>query len=116
MNLEKKKGGGGCCCSSAATVDNVKWVEERAGVTRPNFLKLLVTVQLLDTSQTSRYRIVLDELGYRKLPARWIPKQLSDDHKKQRLGVRRNLLKGNIRIARVVAGVAEKLSLTTTTE
>ena len=80
-------GGGGGCCSSAATVDNVKWVEERAGVTRPNVLKLLVTAQLLDISQTSRYRIVLDELGYRKLPARLLPKQLSDDHKKQRLGV-----------------------------
>ena len=32
------------------------------------------------------YRIVTDRLSYRKFCARWVPKQLTDFHKTQRMG------------------------------
>jgi transposase len=38
------------------------------------------------TSRTTLYRIVTDRLGYRKFCARWVPKQLTDFHKTQRMG------------------------------
>jgi hypothetical protein len=38
------------------------------------------------TSRTTLYRIVTDRLGYHKLCARWVPKQLTDFHKTQRMG------------------------------
>ena len=39
------------------------------------------------------HRIVFDELGYRKVSARWVPKQLTDNHKEQRLDICRELLR-----------------------
>ncbi|GFN76157.1 histone-lysine N-methyltransferase SETMAR [Plakobranchus ocellatus] len=38
----------------------------------------------LDISKTNFYEIVHDKLGYRKISARWVPKMLSDEHKRQR--------------------------------
>ncbi|GFO16043.1 histone-lysine N-methyltransferase SETMAR [Plakobranchus ocellatus] len=34
----------------------------------------------LDIPKTNVYEIVNDELGYRKVSARWVPKMLSDAH------------------------------------
>ena len=38
------------------------------------------------TSRTILYRIVTDRWGYHKFCARWVPKQLTDFHKTQRVG------------------------------
>jgi len=38
------------------------------------------------TSRTTLYRIVMDRLGYHMFCARWVPKQLTDFHKTQRMG------------------------------
>ena len=38
------------------------------------------------TSRTTLYRIFTDRLGYHKFSARWVPKQLTDFHKIQRMG------------------------------
>jgi histone-lysine N-methyltransferase SETMAR len=37
-------------------------------------------------SRTSLFRIVTERLGYHKFCARWVPKQLTDVHKAQRMG------------------------------
>ena len=39
----------------------------------------------LDLPNTTVRRILHDELGYRKVSARWVPKQLTDDHKVKRM-------------------------------
>jgi len=38
------------------------------------------------TSRTTLYRIVTDRLGDHKFCSRWVPKQLTDFHKNQRMG------------------------------
>ena len=38
------------------------------------------------SSRTTLYQIVTDRLGYHKFCARWVPKQLTDFHKTQRMG------------------------------
>ncbi|GFS16811.1 histone-lysine N-methyltransferase SETMAR [Elysia marginata] len=38
-------------------------------------------------------RIVFDELGYRKVSARWVPKRLIDNHREQRLDISCELLR-----------------------
>jgi hypothetical protein len=37
-------------------------------------------------SRTSLFRIVTERLGYHKFCARWVPKQLTDVHKAQKMG------------------------------
>jgi len=39
-----------------------------------------------EVSKTTIHKAVADKLGYRKLCARWVPKMLTDDHKKKRMG------------------------------
>ncbi|GFN73695.1 histone-lysine N-methyltransferase SETMAR [Plakobranchus ocellatus] len=41
----------------------------------------------LDIPKTNVYEIVHDKLGYRKVSARWVPKMLSDEHKRQRVEI-----------------------------
>jgi len=38
----------------------------------------------LNMSHGSAYSIVHDDLGYRRVCSRWVPRQLSDDHKRAR--------------------------------
>ncbi|GFN88345.1 histone-lysine N-methyltransferase SETMAR [Plakobranchus ocellatus] len=42
--------------------------------------------------KTNVYEIVHDKLGYRKVSARWFPKMMSDEHKRQRLEISQILL------------------------
>ncbi|GFS15857.1 histone-lysine N-methyltransferase SETMAR [Elysia marginata] len=56
-------------------------------------LKLHEIASSLESSETSAPRIVFDELGYRKISAKWVPKQLTDNHKEQRLDICRELLR-----------------------
>ncbi|GFN76346.1 histone-lysine N-methyltransferase SETMAR [Plakobranchus ocellatus] len=46
----------------------------------------------LDILKTNFYEIVHDKLGYRKVSARWVPKMLSDEHKRQRVEISQILL------------------------
>ncbi|GFN82698.1 histone-lysine N-methyltransferase SETMAR [Plakobranchus ocellatus] len=42
--------------------------------------------------KTNVYEIVHDKLGYRRVSARWVPKMLSDEHKRQRVEISQILL------------------------
>ena len=60
-------------------------------------------------SRTTLYRIVTDRLGYHKFCARWVPKQLTDLHKTQRMGsaltfLQRYLEEGDEFLDRIVTG------------
>ncbi|GFN78231.1 histone-lysine N-methyltransferase SETMAR [Plakobranchus ocellatus] len=46
----------------------------------------------LDLPKTNVHEIVHDKLGYRKVPPRWVPKMLSDEHKRQRVEISKILL------------------------
>ncbi|GFO07081.1 histone-lysine N-methyltransferase SETMAR [Plakobranchus ocellatus] len=46
----------------------------------------------LDIPKTNVYEIVYDKLGYRKVAAKWVPKMLSDEHKRQRVEISQILL------------------------
>ncbi|GFR95029.1 sorting nexin-13 [Elysia marginata] len=65
----------------------------------PAYVKLLGELGLLDNKDdedscsVNDGRIVFDELGYRKVSARWVPEQLTDNHKEQRLDICRELLR-----------------------
>jgi histone-lysine N-methyltransferase SETMAR len=57
--------------------------------------QLLLTdcrMELKEIAYTTVYRIVHDTLGYRKVSARWVPKELTEHHKAQRTGVSLNNL------------------------
>jgi hypothetical protein len=45
-----------------------------------------ISEEFPQNSMTTLYRIVKDRLGYHKFCARWVPKQLTDFHKTQRMG------------------------------
>ncbi|GFY51940.1 uncharacterized protein TNIN_299271 [Trichonephila inaurata madagascariensis] len=50
-------------------------------------LKLKELHQILpEVSMTTLYEVVIVMLGYRKLCARWVPKMLTEEHKKKRMG------------------------------
>lgn len=38
-----------------------------------------------DVSKTTIHKILTDDLGYAKVCARWVPKMLTEDHKRQRV-------------------------------
>ncbi|GFO21755.1 histone-lysine N-methyltransferase SETMAR [Plakobranchus ocellatus] len=48
----------------------------------------------LDIPKTNDYEIVHDKLGYCKVSARWVPKLLSDEHKRQRLEISQSCCTG----------------------
>jgi histone-lysine N-methyltransferase SETMAR len=50
------------------------------------FTILELSEEFPQTSRTTLYRIVTDRLGYHKFCPRWVPKQLTDFHKTQRIG------------------------------
>ncbi|GFW50358.1 uncharacterized protein TNCV_2886641 [Trichonephila clavipes] len=41
---------------------------------------------ILEVSMTTLYEAVTVKLGYQKLCARWVPKMLTEEHKKKRMG------------------------------
>ncbi|GFR83477.1 histone-lysine N-methyltransferase SETMAR [Elysia marginata] len=76
---------------TATSEDNVNRVDEL--IRQDRRLKLHEIASSFEISETSAHRIVFDELGYRKVSARWVPKQLTDIHKEQRLDTCRELLR-----------------------
>jgi len=46
----------------------------------------------LQISHDSAYQIIHDELGFHKLCARWVPRQLTAEHKRKRVEICQRLL------------------------
>jgi len=67
------------------TDELVKKVDQCVGVKR-RFTISKLSEEFPQTSRTTLYRIVTDRLGYHKFCVRWIPKQMTDFHKTQRMG------------------------------
>ena len=76
--------------NTANNDQNTARVEELIKVDRR--VKLTELSLKLDIPKTSVYEIVHDKLGYRKVSARWVPKMLSDEHKRQRVEISQILL------------------------
>lgn len=76
---------------SSKTKETVDRVDELIQSDRR--LKVREIAESLDLSKSSIHRIVFDELGYRKVCARWVPKQLTADHKTNRVDACQNLLR-----------------------
>ena len=75
---------------SAKTEDNKGRVNELIQTDRR--LKIREISESLDISKSTVHRIVFDELHYRKVSARWVPKELTADHKTQRVETCETLL------------------------
>ncbi|GFS15975.1 histone-lysine N-methyltransferase SETMAR [Elysia marginata] len=89
---------------TATSENNVKRVDEL--IRQDTKLKLHEIANSLEISETSAHRIVFDELGYRKVSARWVPKQLTDNHKEQRLDICREHLRRSKSSHRVLGHTA----------
>jgi len=68
-----------------------------------------ISEEFPQTSKTTLYRIFTDRLGYHKFCAQWVPKQLTDFHKTQRMGsaltfLRRYWEEGDEFLDRIVTG------------
>ena len=50
-------------------------------------------VSIPEVSRTTIYRILTDKLQYRNVCARWIPRMLTEDHKRQRVDSAREFLR-----------------------
>jgi hypothetical protein len=55
-------------------------------------MKLKEIAYTLNLSKTTVYRIVHGTLGYQKVSARWVLKELTEHHKAQRMGLSLNSL------------------------
>ncbi len=71
--------------------------------------ELRFRLQAADCARTSVYKIVHDILGFCKLASRWVPRLLTEDHKKSRMGVALQFLQvyereGSRLIGRIVTG------------
>ncbi|KAK7871540.1 hypothetical protein R5R35_010343 [Gryllus longicercus] len=69
---------------SVATDDLVYRVDEAVKKNR-RFTLTSLSMEFPQVSRSSLYSIVTDELGYKKICARWVPKMLTDNHKNQRM-------------------------------
>ena len=77
-------------CFSVKTENNKNRVDKLIQTDRR--LKIRDISESLDISKSTVHRIVFDELHYRKVSARWVPKELTACHKTQRLEVSQTLL------------------------
>ncbi len=73
--------------SDSMTIENIRQLldlleEDR----RMTVSELCFHLQVADCARTSVYKIVHIILGFRKLASRWVPRLLTEDHKKSRLG------------------------------
>ena len=68
----------------STSADLVPEIEETVRVNRRVLLKELE--EQFNLSHSTIWDIVHEPLGYRKLCSRWVPRQLTEDHKKTRMG------------------------------
>jgi histone-lysine N-methyltransferase SETMAR len=78
--------------TTARNAVNERRVEQLLLIETYARMKLKETAYTLNLSKTTVYRTVHDTLGYRKVSARWVPKELTEHHKAQRMGVSLNNL------------------------
>lgn len=93
---------------SIKTADLIQKVDETVREDRR------ITMQQLqkkfpDVSVRSLFEIVTEDLAYKKICARWVPRQLTDEHKKKRMGSAMQFLKlyhefGDSLLDRIVTG------------
>lgn len=75
---------GGQGRKSVATDDIVQRVDQAVKENR-RFTISELSMKFPEVSRSSLYSIVTEQLGYRKVCARWVPKMLTDDHKTRRM-------------------------------
>jgi hypothetical protein len=68
---------------SSQTDVNIEAVDRL--IRRDKRMKIRDVAEELDISKSTAHRIVYDVLKYRKVCARWVPKQLTEDHKSTRM-------------------------------
>jgi histone-lysine N-methyltransferase SETMAR len=52
-----------------------------------------LSILVPEVSRTSIYRVLTEKLNYRKVCARWVPRMLTEDHKRQRVDSSREFLR-----------------------
>lgn len=92
---------------TSTTDENIQKVDDL--IRQDRRLKIRYIATELDISKSRVYEIVHNSLGYHKVCARWVPKQLTDDHKQSRMGLSlahlsRYKLEGNEFLERIVTG------------
>jgi hypothetical protein len=70
------------CPITSSSVTNVDCVNTLIQENRR--ITVSAVANVLDISYGSAYSIMHDELKYRKVCSRWVPKQLTEDHKQKR--------------------------------
>jgi transposase len=76
------RSGGPITSSTLTNVDRVNTlIQENRQIT------VSAVANVLDISYGSTYSIMHDELKYRKVCSRWVPKQLTEDHKQKRVEI-----------------------------
>ena len=92
---------------TSTTDENIQKVDDM--IRQDRRLKIRYIASELDISKSTVYEIVHNLLGYHKVCARWVPKQLTDDHKQTRMGLSLAhlsgyKLEGNEFLERIVTG------------
>jgi histone-lysine N-methyltransferase SETMAR len=92
---------------SSTTDENIGKVDDM--IRQDRRLKIRTIAAALDISKSRVHEIVHDLLGYRKVCARWVPKQLTDVHKETRMALSlthlsRYHVEGNKFLERIITG------------
>ncbi len=96
--------------SDSKTFENVQQIRDLLYEDhRMTISELCFRLQAPECARTSVFRIVHDVLGFRKLSARWVPRLLTEEHRKQRLGAALTFLtayneEGESLISRIITG------------
>jgi histone-lysine N-methyltransferase SETMAR len=95
------------CPSTASNAETIAEVNELIQGNRR--IKVRDVVRTLDISIGTSHKIIHEDLGYRKVCARWVPRQLTPEHRQTRMGCSLNGLMryqkdGHAFVMRIVAG------------
>ena len=88
--------------------DLIRLVDERVRADR-RFTISQICESFPQISRTLLYKVITEDLGYRKFCARWVPKLLSEEQKAQRMGAALSFLEryqreGDAFLDRIVTG------------
>lgn len=73
-----------------SAADNIELA--RAMVLANRRMTVVEVANHMQISRSSVYEIIRDRLNFRKVCARWVPKHLTEAHKRKRLDIRQRLL------------------------
>ena len=93
---------------SIVNADLIRLVDERVRADR-RFTISQICESFPQISRTLLYKVITEDLGYRKFCARWVPKLLSEEQKAQRMGAALSFLEryqreGDAFLDRIVTG------------